>query len=120
MQSVHILNKLFSTLEYIKLKGKLIAIDSSHTKIILRTTRLRVLLRPNRIGYLNDKYRSMEIVQRCIILAVQNSTSKQIHTRQCTDFNGKYPKGMKNEEKDRKGKKRMCYLNITGFIHFSM
>lgn len=91
MQNVHILHELFSTLEYIKLKGKLIAIDSSHTKIILRTTRLRVLLRPNLIGYLNDKYRSMEIVQRCIILAVQKSTSKQIHTRQCTDFNGKYP-----------------------------
>lgn len=82
----------YFTLEYIKLKGKLIAIDSSHTKIIFNTTLLRVLFRPNRIGYLSDRYRSIEIVQRCIMLAVQKRTSKQIHTRQCTESNGKYPK----------------------------
>lgn len=44
-----------STFEYIKLRGKLIAIDSSHTKKIFRTTLLRVLLRPKRIGYRRDK-----------------------------------------------------------------
>lgn len=83
---------LFITFEYIKLKGKLIAIDSSHTKIIFKTTRFLVLLRPKRIGYFSDKYRSIEMVHRCIMLAVQNRTSKHIHTRQCTDCNGKYPK----------------------------
>lgn len=77
------------TFEYIKLSGRLIAIDSSHTKMILTITRFRVLFRPNRMGYLSDKYRSMDIVHKCIILAVQNSTSKQIHTKQCTDSNGK-------------------------------
>lgn len=43
------------TLEYIKLNGKLIAIDSSHTKNIFNTTRRRVLFRPKRIGYRRDK-----------------------------------------------------------------
>lgn len=79
------------TFEYIKLNGRLIAIDSNHTKKIFNITRLRVLFRPNRIGYRNDKYLSIEIVQRCIMLAVQNKTSKHIQTRQCSDCNGKYP-----------------------------
>lgn len=39
-----------NTLEYIKLSGKLMAIDKSQTKKIFRTTRLRVLFRPKRIG----------------------------------------------------------------------
>lgn len=43
------------TFEYIKLKGKLIATDRSHTKTIFKVTRLRVLLRPKRIGYRRDK-----------------------------------------------------------------
>lgn len=43
------------TCEYIKLNGKLIAIDNIQTNIILTVTRLRVLFRPKRIGYRNDK-----------------------------------------------------------------
>lgn len=38
------------TFEYIKLNGKLIAIDSNQTKIIFTVTRFRVLFLPNRIG----------------------------------------------------------------------
>lgn len=38
------------TLEYIKLSGKLMAIDRSHTKNIFKTTLRRVLFRPKRIG----------------------------------------------------------------------
>lgn len=79
------------TFEYIKLNGKLMAIDKSQTKKIFSMTRFRVLFRPNRIGYRRDKYRSMEIVHKCIILAVQKRTSKHIHARQCSDCNGKYP-----------------------------
>lgn len=79
------------TFEYIKLSGRLIAIDNNHTNIILTVTRFRVLFRPKRIGYLNDRYRSMDIVHKCIILAVQNNTSRHIHARQCTDANGKWP-----------------------------
>lgn len=86
---------VFFTLEYIKLRGRLIAIDSSHTKNIFNTTRLRVLFRPKRIGYRRDKYLSIEIVHKCIILAVQNRTSKHIQTRQCSDWSGKYPGGGK-------------------------
>lgn len=59
--------------------------------MILTVTRLRVLFRPKRMGYRSDKYRSMDIEHKCIMLAVQNSTSKHIHTKQCTDSNGKYP-----------------------------
>lgn len=55
------------TFEYIKLNGKLIAIDNSHTKKIFNTTRFLVLFRPNLIGYLSDRYRSIEIVHKCII-----------------------------------------------------
>lgn len=77
------------TFEYIRLSGRLIAIDSSHTKLILSTTRFRVLFRPNRIGYRSDRYRSTEMVHRCMMLAVQNSTSRQIHTRQYSDCSGK-------------------------------
>lgn len=33
----------------------------------------------------------MEIVHRCMMLAVQKRTSKHIQTRQCSDCNGKYP-----------------------------
>lgn len=65
------------------------ATDNSQTNIILTVTRLRVLFRPKRIGYRNDRYRSIEMVHKCIILAVQNRTSKQIHVKQCTDDNGK-------------------------------
>lgn len=74
------------------------AIDDNHTNIILTMTRFRVLLRPKRIGYRSDRYRSIDIVHKCIILAVQNNTSKQIHARQCTDFNGKRPEN-ENERK---------------------
>ena len=77
------------TFEYIKHSGKLIAIDKIQTNIILTVTRFRVLFRPNRMGYRNDKYRSMDIEHKCIMLAVQNNTSKHIHTKQCTDSNGK-------------------------------
>lgn len=70
------------TFEYIKLKGKLIAIDNNQTKIIFTVTRFRVLFLPNRIGYRNERYRSIDIVHKCIMLAVQNSTSKQIHAKQ--------------------------------------
>lgn len=73
------------TFEYIKLSGKLIAIDNIQTNMIFTVTRFRVLFRPNRIGYRNDKYRSIDIVHKCIMLAVQNSTSKQIHAKQCSD-----------------------------------
>lgn len=83
------LNAQTLTFEYISDNGKLMAIDSIHTKIILTVTRFRVLFRPKRIGYRSDKYRSMDIVHRCIMLAVQNNTSKHIHTKQCTDSNGK-------------------------------
>lgn len=83
------------TFEYIKLSGRLIAIDRSHTKKIFSTTRLRVLLRPKRIGYRSDRYRSIEIVQRCMMLAVQKRTSKQIQARQCSDCSGKYPRNWK-------------------------
>lgn len=77
------------TFEYIKLSGKLMAIDNNHTNIILTVTRFRVLLRPKRIGYRSDRYRSIDIVHKCMMLAVQNNTSRQIQARQCTDFNGK-------------------------------
>lgn len=43
------------TLEYIKLNGRLIAMDNNHTNIILTITLFLDLLRPNFIGYLNDK-----------------------------------------------------------------
>lgn len=82
---------LFVTFEYIRLSGRLIAIDRSHTKIIFTVTRFLVLLRPNRIGYLNDRYRSIEIVHRCMMLAVQNRTSRHIQARQCSDWSGKWP-----------------------------
>lgn len=88
------------TVEYIKHSGKLMAIDNIHTNIILTVTRFRVLFRPKRIGQLNDKYRSIDIVHKCIILAVQNNTSKQIHTKQWTESNGKYPVKNKREEKN--------------------
>lgn len=65
------------------------AIDRIHTNIILRVTRLRVLFRPKRMGYRSDRYRSMDIVHKCIMLAVQNNTSKHIHTKQCTESHGK-------------------------------
>lgn len=93
------------TFEYMRQSGKLIAIDNNQTKIILSVTRRRVLFRPNFIGYFNDKYRSTLIVHKCIIDAVQNNTSKQIHTRQYTDGNGKKP-----ETKKRK--------SITNLKHF--
>lgn len=67
------------------------AIDNNHTNIILTVTRFRVLLRPKRIGYRSDRYRSIDIVHKCMMLAVQNNTSRQIHARQCTDSNGKWP-----------------------------
>jgi hypothetical protein len=55
------------TFEYIKLNGRLIAIDNNHTKKIFNTTRFLVLFRPNLIGYLSDRYRSIEIVHKCIM-----------------------------------------------------
>lgn len=79
------------TWKYIKLSGKLIAIDNNQTKVILMVTRLRVLLRPNRIGYLRDRYRSIDIVHKCMMLAVENNTSRHIHAKQWTDSNGKWP-----------------------------
>lgn len=39
------------TLEYMRLKGRLIAMLRIHTKLIFRVTRFLVLLRPNFIGY---------------------------------------------------------------------
>lgn len=83
--------KLLLTFEYMRLNGKLIAIDRIHTKIILRITRRRVLFLPKRNGKRSDKYLSTEIVDKCIMLAVQKSTSRQIHTRQCSECSGKYP-----------------------------
>lgn len=77
------------TAEYIKLNGKPIAMESSQTKAIFSTTRFLVLLRPNFIGYLRERYLSTDIVHRCIILAVQNRTSKHIHVKQYSDSNGK-------------------------------
>lgn len=83
------LYELVLTLEYIKHSGRLIAIDKIQTNMILRVTRFRVLFRPKRIGYRSDKYRSIDMVHKCIMLAVQNSTSNNIHTKQWTDSNGK-------------------------------
>lgn len=54
-EAILITNAILPTFEYIKLSGKLIAIDNSQTKNIFSTTRLRVLLRPNLIGYRSDK-----------------------------------------------------------------
>lgn len=77
------------TLEYIRLSGKLMAIDNSHTKMIFSVTLLLDLFLPNFIGYRRDRYRSTLIVHKCIIDAVQNSTSKHIHARQYTEGSGK-------------------------------
>lgn len=85
----HFMVHIIFTFEYIKLNGKLIAIDKIQTNIIFNVTRLRVLFRPKRMGYRSDKYRSIDIVHKCIILAVQNKTSKHIHAKQCTDSKGK-------------------------------
>lgn len=79
------------TFEYIRLSGRLIAIERSHTNAIFSVTRFLVLLRPKRIGYLSDRYLSIDIVHKCMMLAVQNSTSRQIHTRQWIECSGKNP-----------------------------
>lgn len=91
-QRKKILIEIFKlTFEYIRLSGKLIAIESNQTNAIFNVTRFLVLFRPKRIGYLNDKYLSIDIVHKCMILAVQNSTSRQIHTRQWIEWSGKKP-----------------------------
>lgn len=74
-----------------RLSGRLMAIDSSHTNTIFNITLRRVLFRPNFIGYLRLRYRSTLMVHRCIMLAVQNSTSRHIHARQYTGANGNSP-----------------------------
>lgn len=43
------------------------------------------------MGYLKDRYLSTLMVQRCIMEAVQRSTSRQIQARHATAGNGKYP-----------------------------
>jgi hypothetical protein len=62
--------------------GRLMAMERSHTKTILRVTLFLVLFRPNFIGYRRLRYRSTLMVHRCMMEAVQNSTSRQIHARQ--------------------------------------
>lgn len=70
------------TLEYMRLSGKLMAMERSQTMTILRVTLLLVLFRPNFIGYLRDRYRSTLMVHRCMMEAVQNRTSRQIQAKQ--------------------------------------
>lgn len=45
-----ILAHINPTCEYIRLSGRLMAMDSSQTMVILTVMRVRVLLRPNRMG----------------------------------------------------------------------
>lgn len=88
-----------------RLSGKLIAIDNNHTNTIFSITLRRVLFRPNFIGYRRLKYRSTLIVHKCIILAVQNNTSRHIHARQYTGANGNTP--------EKHTKKKTNYITIT-------
>lgn len=97
------------TFEYMRLSGRLMAIDSSHTNMIFNITLLRVLFRPNFIGYLRLRYRSTLMVHRCIMLAVQNSTSRHIHARQYTGANGNSP----GKKKKRRSLYRVRPLNET-------
>lgn len=70
------------TFEYMRLRGRLMAMLSTQTKLIFSMTRRLVLFRPNFIGYRRLRYRSTLMVHKCMMLAVHNNTSRQIHARQ--------------------------------------